>query len=103
MTNPELAQKALAYDVAAGVCTIRQEALRKLRVTADWSLLNGASFESSEFFEYYDNGTFKTVPLYTWANDKDSPARKPQGIIDERQNAKPASTSSNFALRADGA
>jgi len=66
MTNPEHAQKALAYDVAVGVCTIRQEALRKLRVAADWSLLKGASFESGEFFEYYDNGTFKNVSLFTW-------------------------------------
>ena len=66
MTNPEHAQKALAYDVAVGVCTIRQEELRKLRVAADWSLLKGASFESGEFFEYYDNGTFKDVSLFTW-------------------------------------
>ena len=103
MTNPEHAEKALAYDVAVGVCTIRQEQLRELRVAADWSLLKGTSFESGEFFEYYDNGTFKNASLFTWANDKDSPARKPKGIVDERQNANSTSNSTNVALRTDGA
>lgn len=105
MTNPEHAQKALAYDVAVGVCTIRQEALRKLRVAADWRLLEplNATDDSAEFFEYYDSGEFKKTSLYKWANAKDSPAKKPESIVDERQNARPADPSTNFALRTDGA
>ncbi|WP_300759840.1 hypothetical protein [Janthinobacterium sp.] len=88
MSNAMHAEKALAYDVAVGVCTIRQEELRKLRVVADWCLLKRLddTEDSKEFFEYYDKGKFKRVPLYEWANDKDSPAKKPQKIIDERQN-----------------
>ena len=105
MTNPEHAEKALAYDVAVGVCTIRQEALRELRVAADWRLLEplNATDDSAEFFEYYDSGEFKKTSLYKWANAKDSPARKPKSIVDERQNARPANPSSDFALRTDGA
>lgn len=105
MTNPEHAQKALAYDVAVGVCTIRQEALRELRVAADWQILKGLenTDKNKEFFEYYNKGKFKGVPLFEWANDKDSPAKKPESIVDERQNARPADPSTNFALRTDGA
>ena len=89
MTNAEHAEKALAYDVAVGVCTIRQDELRTLRVAADWTLLErlNDTAGNAEFSEYFESGRFKNVSLFEWANDEKSPARKPTKIIDERQNS----------------
>ena len=80
MTNPEHAEKALAYDVAVGVCTIRQEELRTLRVAADWTLLQGlsATDNNKEFSEYFNKGKFKNVSVFEWANANDSLAKKLQ-------------------------
>lgn len=88
MSNAMHAEKALAYDVAVGVCTIREEELRKLRVMADWQLSKvlDKNGDDREFFEYFKDGIFKGLPLFKWANAENSPARKPQKIIDERQN-----------------
>ena len=36
MTNPLHAERVLAYDVPVGVCRIKAQALRQLRVAADW-------------------------------------------------------------------
>lgn len=88
MTNPDHAEKALAYDVAVGVCTIRQDDLQRLRIAADWQLLKGLSStdNNKEFFEYFNKGKFKGVSISEWANAEDSPVKKPKKIIDERQN-----------------
>jgi hypothetical protein len=39
MTNSEHARKALAYDVAIGMCRISQSEFAKLRIAADWRFL----------------------------------------------------------------
>lgn len=88
MTNAEHAEKALAYDVAVGVCTIRQEELFTLRIAADWQLLKGLSVtdNNKEFFEYFNKGKFKSVSVFDWANAKDSVVKRPEKIVDEPQN-----------------
>lgn len=59
MTNAMHAEKALAYDVAVGVSHIGEEALLKLRMAADWRLLEGlgGAHQHSTFFEYFMYGT----------------------------------------------
>ena len=53
-----------------------------------WTLLKGLSVtdNNKEFFEYFNKGKFKDISMFEWANAKDSPARKPAKIVDERQN-----------------
>ena len=41
MTNPKHAEKALAYDVAIGVCYLTPEQLYDLRIEADWRMFYG--------------------------------------------------------------
>jgi pimeloyl-ACP methyl ester carboxylesterase len=92
MTNPMHAQKALAYDVAVGVCNIQTPQMHELRVAADWRFLDGLKPDdpNKEFFEYFDVGKVATgKTTYQWANAKNSPAKMPTKIVDERTNQAP--------------
>lgn len=62
LTNPRHAEKALAYDVAIGVGHIGEEAMRELRVIADWRLLKELEKRGNSnriFLEYFKLGLFK--------------------------------------------
>ncbi|TWI65477.1 hypothetical protein IP91_02887 [Pseudoduganella lurida] len=96
MTNPEHAEKALAYDVAVGVCHISPLIINKIRITADWRLLKGLNKEDSgkEFLEYFNTGLLKNVPTKNWINNF-SEANIPEKISDLRQNF-PSSRDNNY-------
>ncbi|MET3135120.1 pimeloyl-ACP methyl ester carboxylesterase [Oxalobacteraceae bacterium GrIS 1.11] len=88
MTNPMHAQKALAYDVAVGHCTIPEEDLHKLRIAADWRLLKGLDDgdPNKVFLEYFKYGKFYEQTAYDWANAKGSEGSMPKKIENHRQN-----------------
>jgi len=89
MTNPMHAQKALAYDVAVGYCTIREEDLHELRKAADWRLLKGLDDgdPNKVFLEYFKYGTFNNQTASEWAKAKGSEGSMPEKIDNHRQNA----------------
>ena len=86
MTNGMHAQKALAYDVAVGVCRIKKEDFAMFRRAADWRLLNGIKGNAhAAFSEYFNFGVLKGLPLSAWANGGDSDGVMPQKIVDQRE------------------
>ncbi|MGK5062961.1 T6SS effector phospholipase Tle3 domain-containing protein [Janthinobacterium sp. LB3P112] len=91
LTNPRHAEKALAYDVAIGVCHIGEKAMRNLRVIADWRLLEdvGKDKPSKSFFEYFSTGKFNQLSLLEWVQCDGSTGRMPAEIVDERMYKRP--------------
>jgi pimeloyl-ACP methyl ester carboxylesterase len=85
MTNPEHAEKALAYDVAIGVCHLSDQDLYDLRVEADWRF-SGAVDKSNpnkKYSDYFATGKMGGSFLSKWIkNDPD--AQMPKKIVDER-------------------
>lgn len=90
MTNGMHAERALAYDVAVGVSHIREEVLLKLRMAADWRLLEGlgGSHPHSMFFEYFLYGTFKEMTMLDWVGSSGSTGAMPDTIINKRRNSR---------------
>jgi hypothetical protein len=85
MTNPEHAEKALAYDIPVGVCRIENYDMDGFRAAADWRYLETLDEDSSvkPFAEYFLSGRFNKQKIDEWAiNDKDG--SKPSTIIDKR-------------------
>ncbi|KVU36657.1 hypothetical protein WK66_29300 [Burkholderia ubonensis] len=85
MTNPKHAEKALAYDVAVGVCKLSEDDWEKLRVEADWRFWKGMSDSNpnKKYGEYFSQGKMKNVTLGEWISH-DGEARMPNKIVDER-------------------
>ncbi|WP_373383047.1 effector protein Tle3 domain-containing protein [Burkholderia ubonensis] len=98
MTNPDHAQKALAYDVAIGVCHLSADDWKALRIEADWRMWKGVDKDNPawKYTRYFTDGTMKDVPndkgmtgeasLYEWAHRIDE-AKIPDGIEDHREGS----------------
>lgn len=93
LTNPMHAERALAYDVAIGVCRIKADQLRKLRVAADWRLLDGLDKDNpaKAFKEYFAAATIHEVSTSVWIHRDDCEASLPVSIVDKRENSAPSS------------
>ena len=91
LSNPEHAEKALAYDVAVGVCFIGEKAMQKLRVIADWRLMEELETTQvhKKFFEYFAYGTFNEESLLTWVHSAGSTGAMPSDIESERTYKRP--------------
>ena len=97
LSNPGHAEKALAYDVAIGVCHIVEKAMLQLRIAADWRLLKGLDDNDSRkiFYEYFLLGKFKKLSMLDWVRSDGSKGAMPTEIEDERMT-----TSSRGSARA---
>ena len=85
LTNPEHSEKALAYDVAIGLCDISAEDLAALRKAADWrfgGMLNNDN-SNKRFAEYFQQGVMSGDSLSQWLKS-DADAGMPAKIVDER-------------------
>lgn len=91
MTNPMHAEKALAYDVAVGMCRIRAAEMHKLRIAADWRLWEGVSFDDSQnaLGKYFLSGRVENQSAYDWATASGSEASMPAKIEDRREYPAP--------------
>jgi len=89
MTNAMHAEKALAYDVAIGICRIAPEQLNDFRVEADWRFGKGLSKDNpnAKYAEYFKDGVMNGDPLNVWIT-KDQDATLPSEIDDKRQGGK---------------
>lgn len=69
MTNGMHAKNALAYDVALGRISISKEDMRKLRIAADWRLLQKLDRGDSAlpFAEYIIKGRYKGLKITDWS------------------------------------
>ena len=85
MTNPNHAEKALAYDIPVGACHIKSDDMRVFRQMADWRYVGGLAKgnPSKIFSEYFDRGKFSKRPIYVWASE-DAEGKIPNAIVDER-------------------
>ncbi|SFM82325.1 T6SS effector phospholipase Tle3 domain-containing protein [Rugamonas rubra] len=88
MTNGMHAEAALAYDVAVGLCHIRDKDLHKLRMAADWRFLEGLEDDdpNKRFAEYFESGYFKKVTPYKWTTGPGSEGSMPDKIVDQREH-----------------
>jgi pimeloyl-ACP methyl ester carboxylesterase len=89
VTNGMHARKALAYDVAIGVCRIKETDMTTLRKIADWRYLEGLGSKglkesSGEFEEYFITGNFRGISTMDWAATKEE-GRMPAKIVDKRE------------------
>ncbi|WBS01995.1 DUF3274 domain-containing protein [Pseudoduganella sp. SL102] len=91
MTNPEHAEKALAYDVAVGMCVIPTTELHELRMAADWRLSKGLPDDNEQIplSEYFESGTLDNVSLPKWVGTAGSEGSMPEKIDDRRENPAP--------------
>jgi hypothetical protein len=85
MTNGEHARMALAYDVAIGVCNIKQDDFYKFRVAADWRLLAGLADDDPNmmFQEYFQLGLLGNQSIVDWSKSGDG--SMPSKILDKRK------------------
>ncbi|MCA7970018.1 hypothetical protein LGM42_08980 [Burkholderia sp. AU39826] len=85
MTNKDHAEKALAYDVAIGLCYLTEGDFADLRKQADWRFLNGLVRDGQNelFAEYIKKGKYKDMFLHKWVKN-DPVASMPEKIYDER-------------------
>ncbi|MBS0372932.1 MAG: DUF3274 domain-containing protein [Proteobacteria bacterium] len=86
VTNPMHAEKAMAYDVAIGVCRLNEADWRELRVEADWRYLQelrNKKRPNGRFAEYFNTGKMTNKDIHSWANSTPE-ARMPPTITDER-------------------
>ncbi|RDU98560.1 hypothetical protein DWV00_13395 [Trinickia dinghuensis] len=86
MTNPMHAEKALAYDVAIGLCYLTPKQLAELRIEADWRFGKGMTDDNpnKKYWNYFQKGTLGGDWLHEWVRN-DSEARRPERIVDERE------------------
>ncbi|MDR0243353.1 MAG: DUF3274 domain-containing protein [Burkholderia sp.] len=87
MTNPEHAEKALAYDVAIGVCYLTPEQFYDLRIEADWRMGDGIPDDSpnKKYTEYFIRGLLDELPMHEWVHAEGSEGKMPDMITDERE------------------
>lgn len=85
MTNPMHAQKALAYDVAVGVCRIDKKDLAMLRQAADWRFPKMLPSPFLKFGEYFKSGKLDKKSISEWANGHAGEGSMPAKIIDQRK------------------
>lgn len=85
MTNGMHARKALAYDVAIGMCRIDQSTLMHFRTIADWRILKNIDHDDphAEFYEYFAYGTLKDFSVSDWSK-RNIVGSMPEKIIDKR-------------------
>ncbi|WP_230963191.1 hypothetical protein [Burkholderia cepacia] len=91
MTNPEHAQKALAYDVAIGLCYLSPQDFTELRIEADWRFGEALpeNHPSKHYADYFESGVMvagkDAMPVHVWVKNAKE-AKRPEKIVDEREN-----------------
>ncbi|RAP99767.1 hypothetical protein DPR02_35535, partial [Burkholderia cepacia] len=87
MTNPEHAEKALAYDVAIGPCYLTPEQMKALRIEADWRMGEGIPGSNSvrKYYKYFLGGLIDQLPMHEWIHVNDGEGNMPGKIADERE------------------
>ncbi|WP_175790138.1 T6SS effector phospholipase Tle3 domain-containing protein [Burkholderia ambifaria] len=87
MTNPEHAEKALAYDVAVGMCYLTPDQLYDLRIEADWRMGNGIpdSNPNKPYANYFKYGALDRMSMHEWVHATNSEGKIPEAITDERE------------------
>ncbi|MGC4060848.1 MAG: DUF3274 domain-containing protein [Aquabacterium sp.] len=104
VTNPEHAAKAMAYDVALGVCRLTEDDWYMLRVEADWrytDYLKNAGHPHGYFTEYFTEGFMNGKPLQDWV--KTGEAAMPDKVFDERVWKPIVSEGSHYTMSRPGA
>jgi hypothetical protein len=86
LTNPTHAEKALAYDIAIGLCYLSEDDWWTLRIEADWRFGNGLedSNRVKRYFRYFQTGKYQSLQLHEWAGI-DPEAMRPDEIQDQRE------------------
>jgi pimeloyl-ACP methyl ester carboxylesterase len=85
-TNPMHAEKALAYDVAVGVCHITRNKLNGFLKFADWRRMDAQQETAFQIFsEHFDTGAIRGVPVSKWINNPVNNLNLPKKISDSRK------------------
>ncbi|VWB52452.1 T6SS effector phospholipase Tle3 domain-containing protein [Burkholderia lata] len=88
MTNPKHAKKALAYDVAIGVCYLTPDQLYDLRIEADWRMFDGIpeGHPNKKYGKYFAKGAIYDLPMHEWVHAESSEGKMPDAITNERED-----------------
>ena len=80
------AEKALAYDVAIGLCYLSPAQMTELRIEADWRFVKGMDDDNpnKKYGQYFLKGVQTGEPLHEWVK-ADPDAKRPDKIVDERE------------------
>ncbi|QOH38264.1 T6SS effector phospholipase Tle3 domain-containing protein [Burkholderia cepacia] len=89
MTNPDHAEKALAYDVAIGPCYLTEQQIRSLRIEADWRMWESPpdGDPREKYFDYFLLGELDDLPIQEWVHMENGEGNMPDAIVDEREGA----------------
>ena len=89
MTNPDHAEKALAYDVAIGPCYLTEQQIRALRIEADWRMWESPpdGDPREKYFDYFLLGELDDLPMHEWIHLENGEGNMPDAIVDEREGA----------------
>jgi pimeloyl-ACP methyl ester carboxylesterase len=85
MTNADHAEKALAYDVAIGLCYLSDRELKKIRLAADWRFVDGLDADDPgyPYIDYFQSGSMNDKSIASWVRS-DRDANMPARIVDIR-------------------
>ncbi|AXF24550.1 hypothetical protein CUJ89_30210 [Burkholderia pyrrocinia] len=87
MTNPEHAEKALAYDVAIGLCYLTPDQMYDFRIEADWRMGKGIEKDNpnKKYSKYFETGQLDRLTMQEWAHAKGSEGNVPDKIVNDRE------------------
>jgi hypothetical protein len=87
LTNPMHAEKALAYDIAIGLCYLSERDWTTLRIEADWRFGEGLDDgnPNKKYSEYFAYGDYYGEPLHKWVSTHPEAVR-PDKIVEQRES-----------------
>ena len=83
-TNQMHSERALAYDVAVGVCQIAENEWQVFMKLADWRYLQKLDLPEVKIFEsHFTTGSIKEIPVQEWIKSNEK-TKIPSSIVDKR-------------------
>ncbi|OFA07721.1 T6SS effector phospholipase Tle3 domain-containing protein [Duganella phyllosphaerae] len=84
-TNPMHSERALAFDVAVGVCQIPEQILSGFLKFADWRYLDDLKgIENNVYLQHFKSGSIDRLTVSEWIKRTENNLLIPNKIIDKR-------------------
>ncbi|TYQ19050.1 UNVERIFIED_ORG: hypothetical protein JN05_02242 [Zoogloea ramigera] len=84
-TNPMHSERALAYDVAVGICQISEKDMSRFLKFSDWRYLQDVKdIENSAESDHFKSGSINGLPISIWISKKENNLLIPKKIVDNR-------------------
>ncbi|KQN70725.1 hypothetical protein ASF04_13005 [Duganella sp. Leaf61] len=84
-TNPMHSERALAYDVAVGVCQISEKDMKRFLKFSDWRYLTDVTdIENDPDSQHFESGSIDGLPVSKWIAKAENNLLIPKKIVDRR-------------------